>query len=301
MDVKVAKKWDCSECSKSFKANKYLTKHMVTHDPDAKVKCEVCGTFSKNRIALSSHMRTFHSNRKRPSCDTCHRVFFDLRYLRKHIDTVHSTMDRPRFPCTFSGCEKTFLNKGYMAHHVKTEHAQNPARFPCKLCGKEFKTRSHLKQHIPSHTTEKPYNCATCGRGFAHKGQMKNHEMTHFGKSARDVSKCHLCPKTFLTRNGLQGHIRVVHENQRNYPCTFYDKRFSISSHLKRHVEAKHPANKELIHSCDKCEYMSHSKHNCAAHRMRHNAARQECYFCVKKFVTLNELVKHYRVHTLET
>ncbi|XP_035712267.1 zinc finger protein 135-like [Folsomia candida] len=295
-----SKEWECSKCPKKFKTNKNLTMHLDLHDYGAKVKCEVWGKVSQNGPALNAHLARFHANRERPSCDTCHRVFSSFSYLRRHMDTTHSTKERPRLPCTFPGCEKTYLNKGDVAKHVKLEHAQNLVRFPCTLCGKDFKTRGELKQHIPTHTTEKPYVCATCGRGFAHNGVMKRHEMTHLEKSTRHVSKCHVCPQTFLSRITLQQHIRVVHENQRNYPCLFCDQRFSKSSNLKGHVEAKHAAKEERIHSCDKCEYKTHSKPYLAAHRIRHNATKHGCYFCGKRCITLMELVSHFRVHTLE-
>ncbi|OXA47175.1 gastrula zinc finger protein XlCGF7.1 [Folsomia candida] len=273
---------------------------MVTHDPDALVKCEICGMTSKNRVALNAHVFRFHSNRKRPSCDACHRVFLNSANLRQHIKNVHSTVERPRFPCWYPGCEKSYKFKQDVSKHVKAEHAENPVRFTCTLCEKEFKTRGDLESHIHTHTTEKPFKCATCGRRFSHKSNMKSHETTHLEKSARNVSKCHLCPQTFLTRIGLQLHIRILHENRRNYPCAFCNERFSRSSNLKRHVEAKHGANKELIHSCDKCEYESKSKQNLARHKARHEAGNRGCYFCGKKFVTFYELVKHCRVHTLE-
>lgn len=125
--------------------------------------------------------------------------------------------------------------------------------------------------------------------------------MTHLEKSSRDMLKCDVCPQTFLSRANLQRHIQVVHQNRRNYPCSFCNLRSSSSSHLKSHVEAKHVTNKEPIHSCDKCEYKSYSKGNLASHKRRHNAARQGCYFCRKKFIIFQELVVHFRVHTLET
>ncbi|OXA45234.1 oocyte zinc finger protein XlCOF19-like [Folsomia candida] len=299
MDLKQGKKRECSKPSRTYSD---LSRHVVTHDPDAQVKCEVCRKIFKNRDTLSGHISRIHGNRKRPSCDTCHRVFSNSCNLRRHIDDAHGTSERPRFPCGFSGCEKTFVNKYLVSTHMKTEHVENPIRFPCTLCGKDFKTRTELGKHIRAHTTEKPYTCASCGRSFAQMGTMKRHEMTHLEKSARDMFQCHVCPQTFLNRTSLQHHIRVGHENQRNYPCSSCDKRFSTSRDLMRHVEAVHATNKEKIHSCDKCEYKSHSKANLANHRVRHNtmARRHGCYFCGKKFYTFFELVSHCQVHTFE-
>ncbi|OXA45366.1 PR domain zinc finger protein 5 [Folsomia candida] len=252
MDLTPGKKWECEKCSKQFKTKDHLTRHVVTHDPDAKVTCEVCGKIFKNKRSLSKHILEIHNNRKRPSCPTCHRVFFSVDNLQRHNKTVHGGKEPPRFSCPVPGCEKTYQHEDDVAKHVETEHAQTPVRYPCTLCRRTFKTRVQLEAHIPTHRTEKKYKCSTCLRSFARIGAMKLHEATHLAKSARNMLRCDVCPRTFLSRLGLQLHIGAAHENQRNYPCTFCDKRFTYSSSLKVHVEAKHAANKELVHSCDK-------------------------------------------------
>lgn len=126
-------------------------------------------------------------------------------------------------------------------------------------------------------------------------------QKTHLDKSSRDLLHCHVCAQTFLRKSSVQRHIRVVHENQRNYLCKFCAKRFSSSAHLTRHVEARHPGNIELIYSCEQCGYKTHSKGYIADHRKRHLAGTRGCYFCGKKFITFQELVKHCSgIHTLE-
>lgn len=137
----------------------------------------MCGKFYKSKFSLSRHVSRFHSHRKRPSCDTCHREFSTPLTLRGHIDAVHSTKERSRFPCRFPGCEKTYQNRNSLWQHVNNEHADNPVRFPCTLCEKDFRTRAELGQHIRTHTKEKPFNCATCGGSFTHKGHVKSHEV----------------------------------------------------------------------------------------------------------------------------
>ncbi|XP_035701240.1 gastrula zinc finger protein XlCGF46.1-like [Folsomia candida] len=295
------KKWECPTCSKTFKNKHHFNRHVITHDPYAKVKCEICGKISKNPVVLASHMKTVHGSQTRPTCELCHKTFCNSYSLRGHMDSMHASVERPRFPCTFPACEKTYANQSNLSQHVSTEHAENPVRFRCALCGIETKCRSNLERHILTHTTEKTHTCATCGRRFPQMGGLRMHEMTHLDKSTRESFRCPLCPQTFHTGLILRGHIRHVHENQRNYACTFCDKSFSTSNKLNRHVNGVHPANKEKIHSCDKCEYRSNSKEYLACHQRRHDAKKHECYFCGEKFVTFSDLVIHCgRRHTLE-
>ncbi|XP_035712463.1 zinc finger protein 39-like [Folsomia candida] len=280
----------CSTCLKIFTTKKTLRNHMFTHA--ARVKCETCRQISKNPPALSAHIKMIHTNRDRPSCDTCHRVFYTSAALRIHINAVHSTIERPRFPCGFPDCDKSYLSKSNVSKHIKTAHTENPTT----LCGNEFKTKENLE--IFTHTTEKAYPCATCGRSFSTYSKRKLHEATHFEKSTRRIFKRELCVRTFLHKGYLQRHVQIVHGNRRNRPCTFCEKRFSSSTDLRRHEEAKHAAK---IHSCDKCEFGSHSKRSLANHAWRHNPAnRRECYFCKKQFVCFSNLVTDCRRHTIE-
>ncbi|OXA45423.1 hypothetical protein Fcan01_20258 [Folsomia candida] len=301
MDLDPGKKWKYTTCSKTYQTKKYLNRHVTIHDSYAMVKCDICGKSVKHAGYLSGHMKRIHTSRKRPSCNICNREFFCSSTLRKHIEDIHSTSERPRFPCGFLGCKKTFLQKREVSRHIKTVHAENPVRFPCTLCGKEFNTRAHLESHTPTHTTERPFKCTKCGRGFSRRTDMRNHDLTHLERCARQMFKCPVCLQTYLTARGLQLHIRFLHENERNYPCELCGKRFSRSAHLRRHVEAKHPGTKEKVHSCDKCEYRTHVMVNLRDHRKRHFAGKHACYFCGKRFVTFRELVNYCgRNHTME-
>ncbi|XP_035712354.1 PR domain zinc finger protein 5-like [Folsomia candida] len=292
MDAREGNELTCSTCFKTFSTKGNLKYHMVTHDADAKVKCEICGKFFKTPLSLSQHKKLLHTSRDRPSCDICHRVFSSPRNLRSHIDTVHDTAKRLRFPCEFPGCAKTYLTRNAMLKHKRTEHSENPTRFPCTLCSKEFKTRTDLEAHISTHTTEKAYKCCTCGRRFTQRTTMRSHQATHMKKYTRRIFKCNLCPKTFLRKATLHAHSQVVHENRRNHPCTFCDKRFSTATVLRHHVEARHPANKEKIYSCNKCQFMTPAKEYLVQHVRRHNPAyRRECYFCKKQLVSFSSLI----------
>ncbi|OXA47634.1 Zinc finger protein 26 [Folsomia candida] len=297
--------WRCSKCLKTFNTKANLRYHMFSHDTFAKAKCEICGKVLKNPLVLSQHIKRHHTKRDRPSCNICHRVFATPQNLRAHISTVHNRTKRPRFPCEFPGCGKTYLNKEGVSTHIKAEHSENPIRFPCTLCGKEFEAKRDLELHINTHTTEKAYICPNCGRGFAHRTSLKNHEATHLAKSTRRIFKCDLCPHKSLSRPDLLSHVQIVHENRRNYLCTFCDKRFSTSGNMKLHVEARHTPNKEKIYSFEKNKVHLLRRPGSVVLKLRSSMASRQasdwkCPICSKTFKAKRNLRYHILTHNPE-
>ncbi|XP_035715940.1 zinc finger protein 879-like isoform X1 [Folsomia candida] len=172
------KNWKCALCSKIFVRKQYFERHVITHETNSQVKCEICRKKLKNRLVLYTHMKSFHSNKAKQRCQLCHQEFAMIRELRGHMERRHTPIEeRPRLHCTFSGCPKTFLAKGYLTKHFNQQHSHNPVRYPCTLCKKEFTQKPSLDTHIATHTTEKRFKCATCGKSFTQKHSLQIHEV----------------------------------------------------------------------------------------------------------------------------
>ena len=102
---------------------------------------------------MKKHIREIHEGIKsKYNCDRCENIFYDRRYLRDHIASVHEG---------------------------QKEHL-------CKICGKTFSYILSLKEHTNAVHGDKTFNCTHCGKTFAALAYMKAHtEHVHEGKPWR--------------------------------------------------------------------------------------------------------------------
>ncbi|XP_040056744.1 zinc finger E-box-binding homeobox 2a isoform X1 [Gasterosteus aculeatus] len=116
------------------------------------------------------------------TCPYCERGYKRLSSLKEHIKYRHERSEES-FSCLL--CPDSFGLRSQLERHMTTH---GPARdqsqvsdtagnrkFKCSECGKAFKYKHHLKEHLRIHSGEKPYECSNCKKRFSHSGSYSSH------------------------------------------------------------------------------------------------------------------------------
>ncbi|XP_038725024.1 transcription factor IIIA-like isoform X2 [Tripterygium wilfordii] len=250
--------------------------------------------------------------------------------------------DVRRYYCDYCGICRS--KKSLMSSHVLTRHkeeidkekidgAGEPERAKsntCEECGASFKKPAHLKQHMQSHSLERPYECSVedCHASYRRKDHLTRHFLLHQGK----LFECSTenCDKKFAFQGNMTRHVKEFHSDnsslddggQKQYVCQepgcgklfrFASKLFKLESvealclepgcmkHfsnikcLKAHVQSCH----QHI-TCDICG-IKHLKKNIKRHLRMHeggvSSERIKCHFkdCLHTFSTKTNLAQHVK------
>lgn len=139
--------------------------------------------------------------------------------VRNHLQNVHIYEKIvPSFKCHFEDCSKMFVNNLRLQHHLKYTH-EGGDQVICEICSKTFKKRSSLEEHVKIHS-RKPgdrYQCEICGHYIADIRVFQRHVKNHATETLNNA--CHYCGKKSPNLKALKGHIRYVHELERNFQC----------------------------------------------------------------------------------
>jgi transcription factor YY len=127
-------------CTKMFRDNSAMRKHLHTHGPRVHV------------------------------CAECGKAFVESSKLKRH-QLVH-TGEKP-FQCTFEGCGKRFSLDFNLRTHVRIHTGDRPYVCPFDGCNKKFAQSTNLKSHILTHAKQK-----SGGRSNSGNSSSSNHSVS---------------------------------------------------------------------------------------------------------------------------
>ncbi|KAK4878441.1 hypothetical protein RN001_010947 [Aquatica leii] len=104
-------------------------------------------------------------------------------------------------------------------------------RHTCDICGKTFKRREHLYQHMKLHTGFRPFTCENCNKSFLRKEHLLRHMVAHSGQKN---FTCTICDKSFSRNDNLLKH-KKIHNKQNSFTCEVCQKQFVMEHYYFAH------------------------------------------------------------------
>ena len=111
--------------------------------------CDVCEKRLKTKAQLKQHMKQVHGPpgpKQKLLCDTCGKEYSSKIKLEGHVRIVH--MGIRDYECVHCGIK--FTAPTCLKSHVLAKHTDDAPGYPCTICGKVFKLKDYLKQHLRS-------------------------------------------------------------------------------------------------------------------------------------------------------
>lgn len=137
---------------------KTLITIIPAHNPDK--ECVVCGRCGQALVSLEPH--------------TCPPHYVSLPNQPPQPAVSISFGSEGQVNCGV--CSKQFANVYRLQRHmISHDESSILRRFKCTDCGKAFKFKHHLKEHIRIHTGDKPFECGFCHKRFSHSGSYSSH------------------------------------------------------------------------------------------------------------------------------
>ncbi|XP_029990016.1 zinc finger E-box-binding homeobox 2 isoform X2 [Sphaeramia orbicularis] len=124
------------------------------------------------------------AGRSQQACPFCHRTYQRGASLRDHIKYCQER-EGGQMVCPLCGYTATLraqMERHLALHNqvqeksaITLDQGVETRKFKCLQCGKAFKYKHHLKEHLRIHSGEKPYECANCKKRFSHSGSYSSH------------------------------------------------------------------------------------------------------------------------------
>ncbi|XP_078497570.1 P43 5S RNA-binding protein-like [Lissotriton helveticus] len=193
-----------------------------------------------------------------------------------------------KMSCPVKDCGAAFSKGWRLKEHVCTHSGEKPLRCDRPDCDKSFTRKDHLRQHLANHAGPRNFRCseAGCKAAFAMAKQLKKHRRRHVQKY-----KCTSpgCQKMFAKKAAWKTHLQE-HGVTFPFECQHEGCEMKFESSAKRSAHhRKHAAYPCPIEDCKAVA-------NSWSGRMKHlktHPVEYNCLLCGKIFKKQNGLRRH--------
>ncbi|XP_062153779.1 transcription factor IIIA-like [Alnus glutinosa] len=221
--------------------------------------------------------------------------------------------------CGICRSKKSLITSHILAHH-KEEMGEKRAdeeekiggtkSNTCTECGSTFKKPAYLKQHMQSHSLERPYKCPVddCHSSYRRKDHLTRHLLQHQGK----LFNCPIenCNREFSLQGNMKRHVKEFHgedhpptdtECQKQYVCPEIGcgKVFRFASKLRKHEDSHVKLDSVEAFCCETGCMKYFANDQCLKAHIKSCHRHITCEICGTKQLKKN-IKRHLQMHEAE-
>ncbi|XP_062550874.1 zinc finger and SCAN domain-containing protein 26-like [Armigeres subalbatus] len=176
------------------------------------------------------------------------------KFSSKKMDELNTGESQTANSTTCHLCKHEFVSRPSLYAHFKEQHSERGRPHKCNVCQATFKRKSHLVDHVASHSGEAKYDCHDCGTTYSKAKSLIRHRRSCHHEPLASTKKvnrqtastegqfqCMYCPKSFKHRSSMNFHIKT-HNELLPFVCVLCEARFANKKGMLVHRGKYHPS-----------------------------------------------------------
>jgi len=213
----------CVICARSFASEKYLNMHAALHRKSS------VSSRSSQTLVHALALTTSVTASSRSSQSSVHALALTTVVSASSMSS-QTSMHALALTTSVTASSRSSQTSVHALALTTVVTAKD--KWTCEVCGKIFAHTSNYKNHIRTHSDERPFVCHVCSIGFKERYHLKKHTLFKHTGELNEV--CRRCGKRFKDSTAVRAHERI-HSDARPYTCQRCGKAFKTSECLWHH------------------------------------------------------------------